>query len=430
MSEQIKFIRIDSVFVRAVPIAMMVVALAFAWFSIRWQIGDMLGELTSPAEQDADRIASAAITLAPTDPRGYWLAGSVRRASFDEASIDSSTSLFKDGVLRSPFYHRSWTELGRANEQVEQNENAERAFRRAVDLAPEYSIPRWQLGNFYLRQGRVDDAIRELRIASKHNSPYRHQVFAIAWNVLGNDPRQVEQFASDEPDVRAALAYFYGTRNRPDDALRVWNMLDEDQKVRFKWHNNAIARDLGNQNSLITAIEFSRQAGIDPTARVEAITNGDFETPIKETQTPMFDWVIYRTDGKIEITRDTGTKRSGSHALRLTFRGYAKPPLNNLQQTIAVRPGSRHRLSFWIRTENLKSGSMPLFEIRNSFDNTVNVFSPPFPSGTSDWRQISTEFTVPENSEGVYIRTTREPCPVECPLTGIVWLDDFELARI
>lgn len=416
--------------VRIALLASVVVTLTFAWFSVRWQIGDMLGELTSPAEQDAGRIALAAIDLAPSDPRGYWLAGSVRRASFDQAGIDSSIDFFKQGVRRSPYYHRSWTELGRANEQAGQNENAEQAFRRAVELAPEYAIPRWQLGNFYLRQGRVDDAIRELRVAAKHNSPYRLQVFGIAWNVLGTDPRQVEQFASEEPDVRAALASFYGMRNRPDDALRVWNMLGENDKARYKRLGTAITIDLFTQRSFTVALEFSRQAGIDPTARIEAITNGDFETAIKDSQRPLFDWAIYRTDGKIELVRDGGTKRSGSQSLRFTFRGYAKQALHNLQQMIAVRPAARYRLTFWVRTENLKSGSMPFIEVMNPVGNSLNTVSPPFPSGTNDWQQLSAEFNVPENSQGVYIRTNREPCPVECPTTGIFWLDDFELTRL
>jgi hypothetical protein len=429
VADQIKVFSTGSLQVKATLLAAIVLAAGFGWFAIRWQLGDMLGEFTSSAEPGASEIAVAAIDLAPSDPRGYWLAGAVIRGNFDPEGIDASVPVFEKAVRKAPYYYRWWTELGRANEQAGRAENAEKAFKRGVELAPEYAIPRWQLGNFYLRQGRMDDAIRELRVAAEHNSLYRGQVFSIAWNFFNKDPRQVEQFASDRPDGRAALAYFYAAQNRPDDALRVWNMLSEQQKAEFPEHAKTIAWGLFNKQSFIGAVEFSRQAGIDPNARPGAITNGDFESTIRELSTPTFDWTIARTDSRFDINVDTSVKHAGNRSLKATFRGYNRPQLSNVSQTIAVSPGHKYRLTFWVRTENLRSGSMPLIEIVNAADSKLLAASTPFPVGTNDWQQFDVEFTVPEDSEGINMRTTREACIGECPIAGIFWSDDFELAR-
>jgi hypothetical protein len=35
------------------------------------------------------------------------------------------------------------------------------------------------------------------------------------------------------------------------------------------------------------------------------------------------------------------------------------------------------------------------------------------------------EFTTSENSNGLFVRTSRGFCGETCPIVGIVWLDDF-----
>lgn len=414
----------------AASIGAILLAFVAAWFAVRWQIGDMFADVTSSANPEAAMIAQTAINLAPSNPRGYWLSGAVLKGAFDDASFDEAIIGYESAARVSPNHFLSWTELGRVNEQAARYEQAELAFLKAAEVAPEYTIPRWQIGNFYLRRGRVEDAIRELRLAARHNSAYQIPVFSTAWNVFGNDPRQVDQFLSDSDYSRASLAYFYGSINRPEDAVRVWNSIDPQNRSSFSWQVKALARDLTHQRSFRGALEFVRQAGIDPDARPEALTNGDFEATIPPFEGARFNWSINRIDGKIDTALDNSTQRKGKRSLKFTLRGYAKPAFNVLQQSVAVAPGSRYRLSFWVRTENLRSGSMPFVEVRNAKDDSINMASPPFASGSSDWTQMNIEFAVASDKDGIYLITAREACPDECPITGIFWLDDFELTRL
>lgn len=424
-----KSISTKSVSTKAVLVAAVIFAMLFAWFTVRWQIGSMLADLTRPNDVGADRIADASIGMAPANGRGYWLAGSIRRGFFDQESIDSSVGFFAQGARVTPYNYRSWTELGRSYEQAGDATAAEAAFLKGTELAPAFAIPRWQIGNFYLRQGRTDDAARELRLAAEYDSPYREQVFGTVWNVLGSDPQIVERFAADKPDVYAALASFYANKNLPNEALEAWNLIAPEAEPRFRYRIEGITQSLFDKRSFIGALEFSRISGLEPNARVDTLTNGGFESQLRDIQSkPKFDWEVYRVDPKVEVARDQGTFRSGKSSLRVTFRGYGKPPLHSLQQMVAATPGTKFRLQYWIRTEGLRSGSMPYIEILNT-EGALSAVSPPISVGTNEWQEVSIDFTVPDGQQGFLIRTNREPCPGECPIVGVLWFDDFQLTR-
>ncbi len=403
---------------------------AFAWFAVRFQLGDLFSEVASPADADATTIADAAIALAPSNPRGYWLRGAAERSRFDQDSAADVVRFFSKAAGAGPYDHRWWAELGRANEQAGDFEPAESAYARAVELAPEYTTPRWQLGNFYLRRGRTEDAIEQLRIAAEHSKLYRGQVYAIAWNFFGRDPNFVEQFANGSADSRASLALFYASQNEPEHAIRNWNLIGAEERNKFSRDAETAARLLINHRSYAAALEFSRQSGTDPSARPGAVTNGDFESGIKQRDQPMFDWSAGRRDPKVDIALDTRVKRSGQRSLRVTFRNYGAPWLESISQTVVLVPGVRYRLKYSYRTEGLRGGSLPRLELLSAIDNSSIANSPAFDQTTGIWHEASIEFTAGEKLDGYILKIGREPCAGECPLVGTLWLDDLELSQI
>ena len=127
------------------------------------------------------------------------------------------------------------------------------------------------------------------------------------------------------------------------------------------------------------------------------------------------------TDGKV--------KREGSRSLRVSFRSFIKPTLANIFQTVVVEPGKRYSLRFWVRTENLRSAGTPMIEIINANDDRSIARSPALATGTNDWQEMSIDFAAPPGCSGISIRTIRAFCGEECPITGILWYDDFELTE-
>ena len=398
-----------------------------AWYAVSWQLGNMLAELTPPSQDNAENVAMMAVALAPNDPATRWLLATKEKEKFNPESIDRATLLFEDVVRRSPNDYRWWIELGRAYEQAERAESAERAFSRAIQLAPAFTFPRWQFGNFFLRQNRTEEAFAELKKATEGSLLYRDQVFSLAWDYFDKDPLKVEQLAAGTPDVRASLALFYAVRNSPVDALRVWNSLSVEEKAEHPVIAKTIAQGFFDKLFFRESLEFARQAGLDSDATAETITNPGFETYVGADES-LFSWKVNRNDGKLDIATDSAVKHGGSRSIRFVFRGFAKPVLSNLTQFVAVRSGQRYRISFWVRTESLRSGGQPVLEVASANDGTILAASAGFSGNSNDWEQFNLDFTTPAETSGIVIRTARQPCG-ECPIFGTFWYDDFSMAR-
>ena len=407
---------------RIVLAGVMIAALLFGWYSMRWQIGSMLAGLTESTDPNASEIALAAKGLAPSDPAAEFLAA----ATSDNPG--EAIRLYEQTVRMAPNDYRWRVELARAYEQNDQIEQAETEFQRAVELAPSYAHPRWHIGNFYLRQSRNGEAMAELKKAAAHNQTYRDQVFSLVWDYFQKDTERVEEMV-DEPAARAHLAYFFAARGVADAALRNWNRLSEADKTRFGYRAVLIADGLYSQRHFPEALGFAKQLDSAVDAEPERISNASFETTIGEAESSRFGWQIYRNEPKVEITTDGKIRREGTRSLRVTFRAFAKSMFANVFQTVVVKPDQKYSLSFWVRTDNLKSLVGPVIEVLNGVDDKSIVRSQPFASGTTDWQRITMEFGTPANCSGIIVRTVRDYCGEDCPVSGSFWFDDFAFTR-
>jgi tetratricopeptide (TPR) repeat protein len=404
-------------------------AIALGGLGVRWQLGSMLAELTSPSDPAAKNISEVARGLAPDDPLAMWLFANAHRDLFKPDSIEPSITGFENVVRSSPNDYRWWIELGRVEEQAERRDRAEVAFRRAIELAPSYAYPRWQYGNFLLRSGRPDEAFLEFRKTAENNYTYREQVFSLAWDYFDHDPARVEALAADTADSRASLALFYAARGQAEASLRVWNMLSDEQKSQNPQIARTIAQALTEKKFFRQGLEFSRQVGIDPEAQFEAVTNGDFERSFGNPDDNYYGWNIERGNKNLDISADSSVKHSGNRSLRVNFRTFVNPSLANPWQVLAVQPGGDYVLRFWVRTENLRSAGMPIVEVLETSEYHLLAASPAMATGTNDWQETVLEFKAAENADGVVVRLSRSYCGEACPIVGMLWLDDFTLVK-
>lgn len=410
---------------RALLVVGILLAVLFAWIAVRWQLGSMLANLTPPSGSGTMSLAQVAHRWAPSDPVTSWLLAS---AEADAGERAAAVRRLEEAVRLSPGDYRWRIELGRAYEQNEMLDKAETELKRAIELAPSYAFPRWQLGNFYLRQGRENDAFRELRSAAANSHTYREQVFSLAWDYFDKDADRVEQLAPETPDGRASLALFFAARGRASAALRVWDKLRQEEKQEHRPTAELIAMGLYSQRSFPEALEFFRQLGLHTDAQIGVVTNPGFELALTTAENSPFGWQLPRTDPKLDIAADSGTRHGGNRSLRVAFRNYSRPDLANTFQIVAVEPGRRYRLTFWLLTENLKTSGPPLLAVMNANNDKLLASSKPFPTGSSQWSLMMVEFQAPENCNGIRLQTTRVPCGEQCPIVGTFWYDDFELA--
>lgn len=423
-TEQIYFLDARSLPVRIGLIVLLLLTLAFGWFAVRWQIGNLLADITTPSEPNAARTANIAIGFAPNDPLTNWLLASAKK----ESDIEY-TEGFENVIKLAPNDYRWWIQLGRAYEQAEKSKEAEKAFKKAVELAPNYTFPHWQLGNFYLRQDRADEAFKEMKIASESNFVYREQVFSIVWDYFEKDTEKLESIIGDSPDVRASLAKFYAAKEYPLKSLEMWNKLSPQEKQKHKPIAEIIALALYSKRYMLASVEFINQLGIEKGVKADSVYNGSFENDFNDADKIYFGWKVVPME-KMNVSFSRFKKQEGKRSLQINFNGFDKIEINNLYQTIAVKPNAKYELSFWLKTENLKSGGTPKLDVVSGKDSRAIASTELFAAGTNDWKQYKLSFTVPEESEEILLRTSRGYCGDKCPIFGTMWYDNFKLEKI
>ncbi len=409
---------------RLILAVMILGAVVFGWTGLKFQIANMLAESTNPLSPEAKLVAEYAVWFSSTDPIVRWFLASSSR----DLSSQERVALYEETVRLAPGDFRWWLELARAREEADEILTAEQAFEKAVSLAPAYVYPRWRSGNFYLRQGKTEKALQEFQILLQHNTKYRQQVFSVLWDYFDQDPKILEEIASKSPSSLVDLALFFAARNLPEESLAIWRKLDEKEKKEREQTAKVIAQGLFDKKFFRTAVEFSKEIGIDINAEREKISNGSFELSVSRESTAYFDWKVIPVE-KTDVRLDPTRKKDGNRSLRIQFNGYAGVQFYHFYQTVAVEPSTRYALSFWYRAEKIKSAGPPIVEVISANDSKFIKASQPL-TNTDEWKQGEIIFTTPENTEGITVRIARVICGEQCPLFGIIWLDDFQLKRL
>lgn len=426
-SDLVKFVDTTKSLTFAILILVVLIVL-FAWLSIKWQLGNMLAENISSVSPEAEKVAEYAVWLAPDDPVANWRLAISKSRSTLPSENKQSLEIFRRVVRLSPHDFYWWIELGSALEENNQIEASEIAFKKAVSLAPSYAYPRWRLGNFYLRRGEVEKSIAEFQEVLKHQTIYRQQVFAVLWNYFEQDPKVLIQAAGDNASAIADLAVFFAAKGLPNQSLQVWQKLSPDEKSRRESTAKAMAQGLFERKYFRSALEFSKQVGLDAEAEVGKIQNNGFEMPIDRESKAYFDWKVIPIE-KTDVRFDTTQKHGGRRSLKIQFNGYSDMQYYHVYQTVAIEPSKKYRLSFWYRAEKIKSAGPPLIEILNASDYKMLKTSKSL-EDSDEWQKQEIEFTTPEDAEGIVIRVARVVCGSQCPLFGTIWLDDFDLEQI
>jgi tetratricopeptide (TPR) repeat protein len=434
MQDQVALINVRPLWAR-VPLAVLaLVALYGAWQGVRWGLGNTMAE-TAPASYASDPTAAfesaeAAARLAPRDPLAHLMLARLNQISFDPQAVPRALSEYETAAALAPNDYLVWTEVGRARAALGDAEGGVAALRRAVELAPNYSQPRWHLGNALLRAGRTDEAFAEMRRASDAEPSLLPQVFNLAWQVYGPDMGRVIDSVGRTPRARAQLVFVLAGRGRFDEALEVWASLGEAERRANAPAGEALARALYAKGQHRRAIRVLSESGAEGLAEGR-VSNGSFESDIGEHGRHLFQWDVAQGTG-VQVAVDARAASSGQRSLRVALNLSGAGDFRQVSQVVAVEPNARYRLTYSFKTEELKSVATPLWAVSDAASPEPPLAAAaPAPQGTADWQQVSFEFTAGPKTEGVLVRLLRAGCAEGvCPISGKIWYDDFNLERV
>src|SRR2546430_13166042 len=167
------------------------------------------------------------------------------------------TTLFRSlAVTLSPHDYRYWMELGRGLDATGDTGDAEKALRRAVELAPAYSHPRWYFGNMLLREGRLNEAFEQLRPAARNDDAMRPQVFSLAWQAFDKDVDAIVRVVCPSSLERIQFANYLISADAFDEAMRVWISISPAERKEQR----ALGEQL--QQTLLDKKQFRRSLDV------------------------------------------------------------------------------------------------------------------------------------------------------------------------
>ncbi len=137
MADQITSIDFGPAWRRALLVVPVAVAAACVWFAARWCLGNELARWVPDVEGvSRASMAAAATRLAPDDPQTHFTLARLGDRSLLPEELPAAVARYEQAAALSPNDYRLWVELGRARSAAGDSDGAERALRRAIELAP------------------------------------------------------------------------------------------------------------------------------------------------------------------------------------------------------------------------------------------------------------------------------------------------------
>lgn len=394
-----------------------------AYFFAKWCLANTASTRTKLKE-----IAEFTAEIAPDDPQTHYAAAVLLEKSFQPEDFAKSLIEYEKATALSPDNYLLWLALGKARGRSGNIEGAEKALRKALELAPNYAEVQWVLGNTLLRRGKSDEAFAEIRRAVSGDARFTDPAVLTAWQIFDGDVEKIKQVIGDSEKIRAALAVFLARQKRFDEAFEIWNALPaEEKKSNFKISGEELYIQFINEKKFRAAFRvFSQISGSEAVLNpIGKINNGGFENEITIQNPSIFEWQL--ADGnEPQIAFSDSQKHSGSRSLFLIFNSSDGKSFRHVSQTVVVEPGKNFEFSVFYKSE-LKAQNTLHWEIVDAADGKV-LASTGNLSAVSDWTNLKVKFTTAVNTEAVILRLSRSACAGSiCPISGKIWFDDLSL---
>lgn len=433
MPGEIVHVDVRNPVVRIVLILLLLAAVVWSYFAVRWYIGNTLAEYFNPAPTDF-KVANMAVDFAPKDPLTHWRLAQVSQKLLPLDQHAHAIAEYERAVALSPNDYRFWMALGTAHEQIGDSAKGEQALKRAVELAPSYSYPRWYLGNLLLRSGRYEEAFKELRLAAEANADLEPQQFNFLWAIYSDNLDALKTAMGEGSERRARFALYLVNRQRHDDGLRVWDSLSGDEKKTNREIGNSMIAQLLIVRRYHDAMKVWNDIAANERYRAELghIFDGSFEDAINYGPEMVFAWQV-KGAPQLEIGIDPTKSNGGARSLRLVFQVRSNLESLDISQLVPVATNSEYDFEYYFTTDKLESGSAPMVQVIDAYSAQLLASSEQAPSGSTPWTRVGLSFKTSDKTEAVMLKVVRQNCSDEetpiCPIFGSIWYDDFSIKR-
>lgn len=352
-----------------------------------------------------------------------------KAAAYENAEkFELAANELKKTIEYRPRDYNLWLKLGRIEHLQNRQTEAEIAFRKAIEFAPNYGKPYFFYGDFLVKINRKDEGFSALRTASHRNPQYFEDVISIVWNEMrGNAAEAIKHLHPLDNGEKEKLTIFLLEKGE-FQLLTELNCGDKDLTEPKRY---GLIHQLLEKNRYYFAERLYKQ-NCETSDKFESeIEDGNFENKAVEEKTG-FGWRVPSFTGNTIVSFEEENAAKGL-SLRFNFNGqdnsYAL-----LSQLVVVEKSRRYQLNFSYKTGEIVTGGVPILQIILKKPDSTTSESIAGETKLSlkekGWVQSVIEFETDKQTEAVEIRLTRQSCPeTVCPIFGSLWVDDFYLQK-
>jgi hypothetical protein len=386
------------------------------------------------SDRDIPEAPRQAIAWDPNNPAYYAELARLTEHSFKEGNVKESIDLYQHATALSPHNADYWAALGYLYEWDGQPENAQAAFERASFLFPGSVVISWKMGNFYLRQGRLDLAFPSLQKAMLGDLDLAHSSFELVWQASGDPHLIAAKLVPERQDLLLAYLDYLVTTDRMDEAARVWKRLVEkgfesEPRAAFPYLDALIQhRQIDQLKDAWMNLEKTNPPRFgDRVSDTNLITNGDFESKILNGG---LDWRISPTAGVV-VSVDSVNYFDGTHSLRIRFDGKHNLFYESIFQYVPVKANTTYRFSGYMRIQDITTDSGLRFQCFDADEPAKPVFESDNLVGTTSWLPQQAEFTTGPATRLLVIRVVRPASrKFDNQIAGTAWIDRMSLSEV
>ncbi len=373
-----------------------------------------------------------AVRLDPGDADYHLQLGRLYEYTVTNTHPRQAVEQFQQAVRLDPWNPQAWLDLSASLELQGEMAGATSTLQRANYLAPDIPAYQWPIGNFYLLQGKTEDAFRHFKTVLSGSSGYDGIIFSMAWKASNDPTRILNELIPPEIPVEFRYLDFLGSQKRFDDARTVWNRIigssgKFDASAATNYINQLLFADHPRQAYQVWSDLMNRGLvkGPSPEPKGNLITDSRFERPLLGMG---FGWRADNVPG-VYVGRDTSQFHSPSHSVLIQFSGHQNLDYHQFYQFVLLAPNRSYHLEAFLKTDHITTDSGPRIEVHDFYNpQALDQFSPDFTGTSGGWIPISLNFHTGPKTALVAVGVARLPSQkLDNKIAGRVWIDDVTL---
>jgi tetratricopeptide (TPR) repeat protein len=363
-----------------------------------------------------------AVRLEPDNAEYRYLEGRYYRLVVRDAN--AALPSYRAAVSLNPHNARYWFDLAAAYQFLDYTDGQRDALEHALRADPTTPEVAWQAANFYVVQGDMDNAMKEIGIVLAYDPQLTSVALPLCWRLKPDIDALLRDVIPPTVGVYASFLDYLVSQKQLAAANKVWVRLTQlhqpvERQSVFSYIRGLLSDGEVEQARTVwqQAASLSDLSAYQPTSE-NLIINGDFSLDILNGG---FDW-LYNRSPQVGLTLDPTRPHTGNRSLLISFDASSIRDAG-IRQAVPVSPNTTYQFSAYYRAEGLYGAGGVQFSVQDVYDGTTYFVSDDM-ENVDFWKQVGGDFVTGPQARLLVVHIQRAP---PGPIKGKLWIDGVRL---